>query len=56
MESPQILLQSQKASDSRLTFEELNYKIDAITQFASKSYFNKALKKLAEDNIENQSA
>ncbi len=53
MEPPQILLQSKKLSNSRLTFEELNYKIDAITQFASKPYFNNALKKLAENNVEN---
>jgi hypothetical protein len=44
---------SVKAKKERNIREELNAKIDFITQFASKAYFNKALKKLASDQIEN---
>jgi hypothetical protein len=49
MES-QMSLQSQEAKlDTRGTNEELDDRIDSITRFASKAYYNKALKKLAED-------
>lgn len=54
MES-QISLQmnnSQKLRPSILV-EELDNKIDSITQFASKTYFNKALKRLARKHPEN---
>jgi hypothetical protein len=47
-----VHLQASKPK-KRETFEELNAKIDCITQFASKTYFNNALKKLARDQIEN---
>ena len=55
MESRHMSLHLQLASKpkKRETIEELNAKIDFITQFASKAYFNKALKKLAGDQIEN---
>ena len=55
MESQQMSLSShpvlQQGSDQ--TLEDLYAKIDCITQFASKTYFNKALKKLAIGCIEN---
>ena len=55
MDPQQISIHLQLASKpkKRETIEELNAKIDSITQFASKAYFNKALKKLAGDQIEN---
>jgi hypothetical protein len=49
-------LQLASRPKKRETFEELNAKIDFITQFASKAYFNKALKKLARDQFENATA
>lgn len=55
MEPRHMSLHLQLASKpkKRETIEELNAKIDCIIQFASKAYFNKALKKLARDQIEN---
>jgi predicted RNA-binding protein with EMAP domain len=55
MEPQQMSIHLQLASKpkKRETIEELNAKIDCITQFASKAYFNNALKKLARDQIEN---
>ena len=46
-------LQLASKPKKRETIEELNAKIDCIIQFASKAYFNKALKKLDRDQIEN---
>ena len=48
-----VHLQLASKPKKRETFKELNAKIDFIIQFASKAYFNKALKKLASDQIEN---
>jgi hypothetical protein len=53
MEPQQMSVQLASKPKKRETFEELNAKIDFITQFASKAYFNKALKKLAKDQTEN---
>lgn len=41
------------ASASQKNIERVNEKINFITQFASKPYFNKLLKKLAGQNIVN---
>lgn len=54
MKSSQMSLQSQEAElDVRETNEELDDRIDSITRFASKAYYNKALRKLAKDCTEN---
>lgn len=55
MESPQLSLHSQIISKPqvRQKVEDIENKIDSITQFASKAYFHKALRKLARDHIEN---
>lgn len=54
MESSQMSLQSQEAKlDVRETNQKLDDRIDSITQFASKAYYNKAFKKLAKDCMEN---
>lgn len=39
--------------ESKESMNELGKKIDSITQFCSKPYFNKALKNLAKENLEN---
>jgi hypothetical protein len=55
MESQQMSLSSHPMlqQGSEQTLEDLYTKIDCITQFASKTYFNKALKKLAIECTEN---
>ena len=47
------LQSSQYATTLSKTREELNERIDAITKFTSRPYFNKALKKLALECLDN---